>query len=657
MKHLKKITALSLSVLLLNTLVIPTYAESAPTEKQEVIYVLADNSGKAKDIEVVNIFDGGDITDYGDYSTVKMLNTTDKIKQDGDKIGISSSADKVYYQGKLKSVLIPWNISIHYYLDGKEYNASELAGKSGALEIHFSVSKSDGYSGDFYENYALQANFMLDSDKCSNIIADGATIANVGENKQITYTILPGKGIESVIKANVTDFEMDAIEINGIRLNLNVDIDDAELMNKVTELMDATKKLNDGASTLADGTNTLKDGANSLLTGTENLGSGVSTLDSGVATLQNGVNTMQEALDTLNSKSSALTSGSAEMKKALETLQSNLNAVSASTDQLVLLTQSSVAIKQGINDLYDGVSNLHNNLGYAQYKAIMNQNGLDIDNLKAGNTAAIENLNSQILSLQATLSQLKDVPGQEEQVQKLQQQISSLQNVTTLLGGNNAAINGTEAYLNTVSDGVHTLHDGVEELKTKYTEFDAAISAFADTLSDMLVKMSALSDGVNTLVAKYTELDNGITEYTNGVAKIVSSYSKIVDGVSSLAQGSKKLVNGAETLNAGASNLYNGVESLNDGAYKLANGTSKLYSNTDGMDTQVQEKIDEILSSIGGDKTKPVSFVSDKNANVSSVQFVIKTDTIKKSEAASTEVHQNEKLNFWQKLLHLFGVN
>ena len=182
MKYLKKITAFSLLVLLLNTLVIPTYAESAPTEKQEVIYVLADNSGKAKDIEVVNIFDGGDITDYGDYSTVKMLNTTDKIKQDGDKISISSSADKVYYQGKLKSVLIPWNISIHYFLDGKEYNASELAGKSGALEIHFSVSKNDGYSGDFYENYALQANFMLDSDKCANIVADGATIANVGKN-------------------------------------------------------------------------------------------------------------------------------------------------------------------------------------------------------------------------------------------------------------------------------------------------------------------------------------------------------------------------------------------------------------------------------------------------------------------------------------------
>ena len=657
MKYLKKITAFSLLVLLLNTLVIPTYAESAPTEKQEVIYVLADNSGKAKDIEVVNIFDGGDITDYGDYSTVKMLNTTDKIKQDGDKISISSSADKVYYQGKLKSVLIPWNISIQYFLDGKEYNASELAGKSGALEIHFSVSKNDGYSGDFYENYALQANFMLDSDKCANIVADGATIANVGKNKQITYTILPGKGIESVIKANVNDFEMDAIAINGIKLNLNVDIDDAELMNKVTELMDATKKLNDGASTLADGTNTIKGGANSLLTGTENLSSGVSTLDSGVATLQSGVNTMQEALDTLNSKSSALTSGSAEMKKALETLRSNLNAVSASTDRLALLTQSSSAIKQGINDLYDGVSNLQNNLGYAQYKAIMNQNGLDIDSLKAGNTAAIKNLNSQISSLQATLSQLKDVPGQEEQVQKLQEQISSLQNVTTLLGKNNAAINGTETYLNKASDGVHKLHDDIEELKTKYTEFDAVISAFADTSSDMLMKRSALSDGVNTLVAKYTELDNGITEYTNGVAKIVSSYSNIVDGVSSLAQGSKKLVNGAKTINTGASNLYNGVESLNGGAYKLANGTSKLYSNTNGMDTKVQEKIDEILSSIGGDKTKTVSFVSDKNTNVSSVQFVIKTDAIKKSEVTSKVSPQTKTLNFWQKLLHLFGVN
>ena len=657
MKHIKRITAAALSILLLGGMAAPAYAAPAPIQKQEVIYVMTDASGKVTDIEAVNIFAGGDITDYGDYSSIKILNTTDEIHQSGDKISISSTADQIYYQGTMNSTVIPWNISIRYFLDGKEYTASDLVGKSGALEIHFSVSKNEQCSSDFYENYALQASFTMDTENCSNITADGATLANVGSNKQITYTILPDKGAESVMKANVTDFEMDAVSINGIKLNLNVEIDDAELMDKVNELMNATKELNGGAGTLNDGTGTLKDSSGSLLSGTESLNSGVSELDSGIGTLQSGINAMQTGLDTLYRKSSDLTSGSLEMKTALGTLQSNLNSISVSTDQIAVLTQSFAAIKQGISDLYDGVVNLQNSFGYAQYKVLMNQNGLEIDTLKAGNNAAITNLSGQISSLQTTLSQISGVPGYETQAAQLQAQISSLQNVVALLTGNNAAIGGTESYLNSVSAGVTDLYNGVSALKSKYDEFDSAISTLANTLGDMRIKMTALTAGVNTLVAKYTELDTGITEYTNGVAAIVSSYSQIVDGVTSLAQGSKKLLEGAGTLSSGASELYNGVVSLCDGAAKLADGTSELYFSTDGMEAQVQDKIDEILASIGGEETETVSFISDKNTNVDSVQFVIKTSAIEKTEAAETGAAQAKTLNFWQKLLRLFGIN
>lgn len=657
MKQIKKFTAVALSVLLFIGMVTPAYAASAPAPKQEVIYVMTDASGKVTDIEAVNIFAGGDITDYGDYSAVKILNTTDEIHQKKNKINISSDVDKIYYQGTMNSTVIPWNISIDYFLDGKEYAPSDIAGKSGALEIRFSVSKNEECAGDFYENYALQVSFTMDTEKCSNITADGATLANVGENKQISYTVLPGKGLRSVMKADVTDFEMDAVEINGIKLNLNVEIDDAELMEKVTQLMEASKKLNEGAGSLNTGAGTLKVGSASLLNGSGNLNSGASELDSGIRGLQNGVSAMQAGLDTLDSKSSTLTAGSAEMKAALETLQGNLNDFSVSTDQIALLIQSSAAIRQGISDLYDGVANLQSSLSYAQYKALMNQNGLDIDALKAGNDAAIVSLSQQISDMETTLSQISGVPGYESQVAQLQEQISSLQDVITLLNGNQAAIGGTETYLNGVSAGVTDLYDGVSALKSKYDEFDAAISTLANTLGDMLVKMTALTDGVNTLVAKYTELDAGITEYTNGVAAVVSGYGQITGGVSELAQGSKKLLDGAGALNAGASELYNGAVSLYSGTSELADGTSELYANTDGMDTQAQEKIDEILASIGGEETETVSFVSDKNPNVDSVQFVIKTSAVEKAEAAEMETTQTETLNFWEKVLRLFDIN
>lgn len=50
------------------------------------------------------------------------------------------------------------------------------------------------------------------------------------------------------------------------------------------------------------------------------------------------------------------------------------------------------------------------------------------------------------------------------------------------------------------------------------------------------------------------------------------------------------------------------------------------------MDTQIRDQIDDTLAEISGSDAPVVSFVSDKNGNVDSVQFVIKTDAIEKQE-------------------------
>ena len=58
------------------------------------------------------------------------------------------------------------------------------------------------------------------------------TVAEVGADKQLLYTILPGKGLDTSIYADVQNFEMDAISINGIKLNFNLEIDEEELTAK-----------------------------------------------------------------------------------------------------------------------------------------------------------------------------------------------------------------------------------------------------------------------------------------------------------------------------------------------------------------------------------------------------------------------------------------
>ena len=126
-------------------------AENAQS-KEEVVYVMTGADGTVESVNVVT------------FSTEK---------------------EKVYYQGTLENAQIPWKISVKYILDGKELSPDELAGSSGQLVIALKVEKNDACMGEFYEDYALQINMTLSAQNCENISAEGATVANVGADKQI----------------------------------------------------------------------------------------------------------------------------------------------------------------------------------------------------------------------------------------------------------------------------------------------------------------------------------------------------------------------------------------------------------------------------------------------------------------------------------------
>ena len=655
MKTNRRVVSIILAVILVGNVTIPVSASENSSSKEEVIYIMTEANGTVENVNVVNIFEGGSITDYGDYSSVKMLTTTDDITQTDDKITFTSTADKVYYQGTLEQVEIPWNISIQYFLDGKEYSADEIAGKSGSLEIKLSITQNSKCKTSFYDDYALQTTILLDTNLCDNIKSDGATIAEVGADKQLLYTILPGKGLDTSIYANVQNFEMDAISINGIKLNLNLEIDDEELTAKVQELMQATQKLNDGASNLYSGAESLKNGSNSLDSGIVTLKSGVSTLDTGIKTLQTGMQSMQAGLNTLNNQSASLTNVSKQIKTALETIQDSLSDISVSNDKLEELTSASGNIKSGINNLFEGISTLRTNLNYTQYKAIMSQNGLDIDSLKTSNQTTIEECSNNISSLQTIIAELSQEGGHDSQIAQLNQQISSLQNIIQILSVNSSSINGTESYINSVSEQVNNLYAGADTLNNEYETFNTAIAELAQTLTGFMAKLPELTSGINQLLANYENFDSGIGEYTDGVATIVSSYNQMLDGVSSLASGSKELLNGTETLSSKTSQFFDGIAELCDGAKQLNNGTNELNSETEKMDEQLENQINEILSSIEGDETEMKSFVSEKNQNVDNVQFVIKTKAIEQKNIEKVPNEETTETSLWKKFIQLFG--
>lgn len=612
----KKIMAALLAGTMIVTSVTPAMAEAVPSSKEEVVYVNLTSGGSVKEMYAVNIFDDKNITDYGDYLSVELLNTTDNINQNGDEITFSSSADRVYYKGKMKSTIMPWNISIKYYVDGKEYAPKEAAGKSGKMEIYFKVSKNEAYDGSFYDAYALQASFILDTEIAKNITAADATLANVGNKKQLTYTILPGEGIDTVITADVTDFEMDAVSINGIPLNMNIQVKDEELMNKVDELLGGIEDIDNGADELNSGVNRLSDATR------DDLQPGVNQLNDGMKDLNDGVLKIQDGLDELNSKSYELTSGSAQVLSALNTINSQLNS-QEQKDSISQLVSGSAGIKDGITNLTGKLGELQAGVSYKKFMEVMAD--------KSNNTIT----DGTIYQLMLNNSQVASQIGAKSN------------DVVELLKNNNNVIEGIlggiNQYLTTVNTNITALYQGAQSLNTEYAKLDAGIRSLA-------VSVQQLADGVNQLVSEYGKLDKGVNEYTEGVAKVIAGYSQIVTGTSDLLSGSGE-------LRDGTAELVNSIAELYDGTSQLKDGTGEMRDETDGMDTQITDKIDEMVNGITGGDYEPVSFVSDKNTNVKAVQFVIQTESVQIKESDEAAPVVEEKLNFWQKVLKLFGID
>lgn len=510
---MKKILSSALIFVLFFTLVIPISAADIPSPKEEVVYGILNLDGSVSSLHIVNIFKGGAITDYGNYSDISNMTTSEKLAQNGEQITINTNADKFYYQGTLEKKELPWDIAIKYFLDGREISGKSLAGKSGKLKITVSVKQNNKINSTFFRNYALQIGLSLDNKLCSGIKADNATIAEAGSKKQLTYTVLPGNGIDIAVTADVHDFEMEAITINGIKLSLGITFDSDEFTGQISELADAIKGLDDGAAELLDGLNQLSGGMQKYINGMKAFKDGLGQLSGGA--------------DKLNAGATALKNGLSELTKQ--------------NDSLI---NGALAIQQAA---FDSVN------------ARLGQMGLGLPVLTPKNYST-------------ALSPIPDLAAVRKQL------------------------------------------DGV-------VQFTMGLKSYTDGVA---------------------QLGKGASDLAGGTSEFKSSSSVI-------ASSANELYNSGAELNAAVKRLRDGLASYKDGTLELRNGTSDMGS-------EINNKVDEILGRISGNDDKVMSFVSDKNTNISAVQFVLKTDSINIPEAPKAAVQKPVNLNFGQKLLKLFGL-
>ena len=339
-------------------------AAGANTQKDENVYVNLKQDGSVDSIYVVNSFrleTETDIVDYGKYDSVKNLTTDAELEKKGDTITAAAPAGNFFYQGNLKTKEMPWELTIRYYLDGKEMQAEELAGKNGSLKITIHVGKNDSVDEAFFENYLLQATVTMNMDTCSNLKAAGAAVGNVGISKQLVYNIMAGQEKDIVITADILDFEMDPISFQGVPMSFDLDRDTLSmdaLYDKTGEIKDAADEFSDGAAELSDGAGALKDGAADLKDGADSLKEGIESYADGAQSLGDGVDTLKDGTDDLADGATELADGISSLKEGVDQLAGGYNGEEGAAAGARKLAEGADKLKSGAGQLSDGISAL-----------------------------------------------------------------------------------------------------------------------------------------------------------------------------------------------------------------------------------------------------------------------------------------------------------
>jgi putative membrane protein len=369
----KLILILGLMVLIAQPLTL--HAESTTTPKTEVVYGLLEATGAVKSVHVVNVYTEGIIIDYGDYSRLINLSSDDVIRLTGDRVEGQTTTLPLYVQGTLKTPVLPWSITIRYFLDGAEIMPVQLAGKSGQLVMTLSVVPNPLANPTFAANMALQVGVTLDQHHASDIISVNATLAQAAASTQLTYTVLPGKSLETAIEATVHDFRMDAMTLNGIRMAMRFDIDPTALTDQLSELTLAIEQLDDGAGELLSGIKALESGFGSYVTGLAQFEAGIQQLALSVDQLDTGALAVSDGLNQLIEQNTVLMGGALAIQQAtFDAVNANLVGSGLPTltpeNYALILTgnealasvkaqlDGAVGFTQGLQAYLDGVTQL-----------------------------------------------------------------------------------------------------------------------------------------------------------------------------------------------------------------------------------------------------------------------------------------------------------
>ena len=640
----KRILSISMAFILIFTLVSNVFAKSDNTPKEEIVYISTNPDGKVNGTYVVNIFDldkDQKIIDYGKYSEVKNLSTTDEIKRDSNKISIDAKKGKFFYQGNDPDKELPWNIELKYYKGDKELSPYDIAGQSGDISIKGNISINKKANKIFSDYYLGQLTISIDSKNAVVKKHDDATLAYQGSTQLLNYAILPGKELKFEIQLDSKNFAMNPLTFSAIPFNMNVDLGDIdkltdglkELENGISQLDDGTNKLTDGIKQLSgntallysslnqiyQGLNASKEGQKQLTDGTSQFNSGLKQYSQGIDLMVNRLGELEPGLNQLKSGLISLRDGSQSLTDGLKTYDSGLKeytsgvtrlegghkefteGINTMSEQSQQLVDAGKQLVEGSEQIYNGLAVLDNipilediSKEDMQTLAKLIEEGLkyweladsQLDNLDTDKL--IDELINSKQEIEENLKQLQELSNSLDAdaiIERLQIADPDNEDVKKLL----AEIASIKEKIDNLNQRLQVITDLIGKIETDKQTID-------EIKSNIKIYLNLLRKNLEPLKEALEKFDaDEAYEKLEKLRTFRQEYKRLHDGLVQYTNGTNQLVNGI------TNRLLPGSIEIDQGLAKLGNGGKELYSHfyrfTDGS-SQITNGLDQVIANL-----------------------------------------------------------
>lgn len=608
-KNIEKVLALTLisSMTFANL----SFAEQQDLiKKSETVYVTVEgNEIKDKSVSVwLNSDKNIKANDKSNLTNVKDLKTDKELKSENGYLKLDENKKDIYYKGDTDKKL-PVDVSVKYFLDGKEMKASELEGKSGHLKIvitsknnRYEAKTIDGQSRNVYSPYVVVAAMTFDDEKVENVTSDDIKVVKDGKNEIVTTVMTPGmkqnlRGIvedknldkfkdEVSVEMDIKDYK--PVEIYSVITNeffqekKNIDSLD-KLQNGVKELQDNSQKLVDASVKLSEGQDKLNSGISQMQTGVTKLHSGSQKLASSTQQMQGKFSGIQSKVGPIQGYVAQMNDGSLKL----------YNGISDYTAAVAKIKENTAKIKAGSEKLAKGATDLDNGVG--KLKDATSQLRAGTENMKemtAQKDQLLEKssqLSNGLNGLAGSYGQLADtveqISGKSQQLKDSSAQFNEkLQQVAQLAGGAETSASA-EKIARGLESSAEGLNNAIQQLQANNEE---------GQLNDTIAYLQAQK---NVMYVQAESIRNAGSQNA-GQQKLQAALAQLAQSSSALSQGNADLSNALMRTSAA---MNQSKAKLVDSSNQLSKGLGQMGGSLNGVDglSTLKDSIDKLDDATG----------------------------------------------------------